>query len=261
MCLLLTAVVSYLYGSVRVGQRELRISKAARIQLAILAGVYLLQGASLWLDRFRTLVEPSERITGPGYVGTNAVIPGQTILAIAAVIVALAFFVTAFIGRWRYPLIGTALLVVSAIVVGAAIPWAVTTFQVRPNELTLESQYYQRNLDGTKAAYGIDNIEKENFQAETQARRASCATTPTPPRSCASWTRHHRPDRPSARAVPRVLPVQHPARRRPLHDQRTDARHRGVAARAQHRSARRRGLVAEHDPRLHARLRHGRGRR
>ncbi len=52
MCLLLTAVVSYLYGSVRVGQRELRISKAARIQLAILAGVYLLlQGASLWLDR------------------------------------------------------------------------------------------------------------------------------------------------------------------------------------------------------------------
>ncbi|MCM3503414.1 UPF0182 family protein [Microbacterium sp. P26] len=170
VCLLLTAVVSYLYGSVRVGQRELRISKAARIQLAILAGVYLLlQGASLWLDRFRTLVEPSERITGPGYVGTNAVIPGQTILAIAAVIVALAFFVTAFIGRWRYPLIGTALLIVSAIVVGAAIPWAVTTFQVRPNELTLESQYYQRNLDGTKAAYGIDNIEKENFQAETEA--------------------------------------------------------------------------------------------
>ncbi|MDF2666479.1 MAG: hypothetical protein K0R81_2329, partial [Microbacterium sp.] len=35
--LLLTAVVSYLYGSVRVGQRELRISKAARIQLAVLA--------------------------------------------------------------------------------------------------------------------------------------------------------------------------------------------------------------------------------
>ncbi len=76
VCLLLTGVVSYLYGSVRIGQRELRISKAARIQLAVLAGLYLLlQGASLWLDRFRQLVEPSERITGPGYVGANAVIP------------------------------------------------------------------------------------------------------------------------------------------------------------------------------------------
>ncbi|MBM3714319.1 MAG: UPF0182 family protein, partial [Actinobacteria bacterium] len=109
VCLLLTGVVSYLYGSVRVGQRELRISKAARIQLAVLAGLYLLvQGASLWLDRFRTLVEPGERITGPGYVGANAVIPGQTILAIVAVLVAVLFFVTAVIGRWRYPLIATA---------------------------------------------------------------------------------------------------------------------------------------------------------
>lgn len=171
VCLLLTAVVSYLYGSVRVGQRELRISKAARIQLAVLAGVYLLlQGASLWLDRYTTLVNQEDRITGPGYVGVNAVIPGQTILAIAAVIVAIAFFVTAIIGRWRYPLIATALLVVSAIVVGAAIPWAVTTFQVRPNQLALESQYYQRNIDSTKAAYGIDGVEKENFEATTTAQ-------------------------------------------------------------------------------------------
>ncbi|CAH0273237.1 UPF0182 family protein [Microbacterium sp. Bi128] len=171
VCLLLTAVVSYLYGSVRVGQRELRISKAARIQLAVLAGLYLLlQGGSLWLDRYTTLVSQEDRITGPGYVGVNAVIPGQTILAIAAVIVAVAFFVTAIIGRWRYPLIATALLVVSAIVVGAAIPWAVTTFQVRPNQLALESQYYQRNIDSTKAAYGIDGVEKENFEATTTAQ-------------------------------------------------------------------------------------------
>ncbi len=78
VCLLLTGVVSYLYGSVRVGQRELRISKAARIQLAILAGLYLLlQGASLWLDRFphaRRAVGAHHR---SGYVGTNAVIPGR----------------------------------------------------------------------------------------------------------------------------------------------------------------------------------------
>ena len=47
----LTAVVSYLYGSVRVGQREggrweLRISKSARIQLAILAGLAFGAGAT-----------------------------------------------------------------------------------------------------------------------------------------------------------------------------------------------------------------------
>lgn len=172
VCLLVTALVSYLYGSVRVGQRELRISKAARIQLAVLAGLYLLvQGASLWLDRYRTLVEPGAggRITGPGYTEVNAVIQGQTILAIVAVFVAILFFVTAVIGRWRYPLIATALLLVSAIVLGVGYPWIVRTFQVQPNQLALESEFYQRNIDGTQAAYGIDDLEKTDYSAVTDA--------------------------------------------------------------------------------------------
>ena len=170
VCLLVSAVVSYLYGSVRIGQRELRISKAARIQFAVLAGVYLLlQAGSLWLDRYKTMVSQSDRITGPGYTEVNAVIPGQMILAIIAVIVAILFFVTAAIGRWRYPLIATALLVVSAIVVGVAYPWVVNVVQVKPNQLSLEKTYYQRNIDATKAAYGIDGMDSSDFKASTTA--------------------------------------------------------------------------------------------
>jgi uncharacterized membrane protein (UPF0182 family) len=182
VCLLVTALVSYLYGSVRIGQRELRISKAARIQLAVIAGLYLLvQGASLWLDRYKTLVEPGTRITGPGYTGVNAIIPGLTILSIAAIIVALLFFVTAIIGRWRYPLIATALLIVSAIVVGIGYPWVINQFQVRPNELSLEREYFQRGIDMTQQAYGIDGLEKTNFEAVTDVEanqlREDAATT------------------------------------------------------------------------------------
>ncbi|MCW3494107.1 UPF0182 family protein [Microbacterium sp. SSM24] len=182
VCLLVTALVSYLYGSVRIGQRELRISKSARIQLAVIAALYLLvQGASLWLDRYKTLVEPGDRITGPGYTGVNAIIPGQTILALAAVVVAILFFVTAVIGRWRFPLIGTALLVVSAIVLGIGYPWVVNTFQVQPNRFALEQPYYQRNVDMTHEAYGVDGLEKQDFQAVTDAEagqlREDAATT------------------------------------------------------------------------------------
>ncbi|MGC5170877.1 UPF0182 family protein [Micromonospora sp. DT81.3] len=182
LCLLVTAVVSYLYGSVRIGQRELRISKGARIQVAVIAGLYLLvQGASLWLDRYKTLVDPGERITGPGYTGVNAVIPGLTILSIVAVLVAILFFVTAIIGRWRYPLIATALLIVSAIVVGVGYPWIVNTFQVQPNQFALEKDYYQRGIDMTQQAYGIDGLEKSDFQAVTDVGpnqlRADAATT------------------------------------------------------------------------------------
>lgn len=182
VCLAVTVLVSYLYGSVRVGQRELRISKAARIQLAVVAGLYLLvQAASIWLDRYKTLTQQGERITGASYVDDHAVIPGLTIIAIAAIIVALLFFVTAVIGRWRFPLIGTGLLIVSSLVVGIAYPWVLTNIQVRPNQETLESPYYQRNIDATKTAYGIDGLDKTDFKAVTDAEpgqlRADADTT------------------------------------------------------------------------------------
>ena len=182
VCLIVTVLVAYLYGSVRIGQRELRISKAARIQLAVLAGLYLaVQAASLWVDRYKTLTEQSGRSTGASYVDDHAIIPGLTILSIAAIIVAILFFITALIGRWRFPLIATALLIVTSLVVGVAYPWFVNQFQVVPNQETLESEYYQRNIDATKVAYGIDGLEKSDFQAVTDAEpgqlRADADTT------------------------------------------------------------------------------------
>ncbi len=94
----------------RSGQGELRISKAARIQLAVIAGLYLLvQAASLWLDRYKTLVESGteDRITGRRVHRRQRDHPRpQTILAILAALVAILFFVTAVIGRWRFPLVG-----------------------------------------------------------------------------------------------------------------------------------------------------------
>ena len=180
--LLVTVVVSYLYGAVRVGQRELRISKSARIQIAVIAGLYVLvQGVSLWLDRYLLMVQNDDRITGPAYTSANAVIPGLSILAISAIVVAILFFVTAIIGRWRYPLVATAVLVVATVVVGVGYPWVVNTFQVTPNKINYEAQYYQYNIDATKAAYGVSGLEQMEFSAATDAEagqlRSDAATT------------------------------------------------------------------------------------
>ncbi|MBN8205669.1 UPF0182 family protein [Microbacterium esteraromaticum] len=182
LSLVITALVSYLYGSVQIGQRELRISKPARIQLAVLAGLYLLvQAVSLWLDRYLTLVQPEGRITGAAYTGVNATIPGLAVLSIIAAVVAVLFFVTAIIGRWRFPLVGTALLVVASLVVGVGYPWVVTTFQVAPNENAYQAEFYERNINSTKAAYGVDDMEVMPFKATTDTEpgqlRADAETT------------------------------------------------------------------------------------
>ncbi|GAA3927806.1 UPF0182 family protein [Microbacterium soli] len=182
LSLVITALVSYLYGSVRIGQRELRISKPARIQLAILAGLYLaVQAVSLWLDRYLTLVQPEGRITGAGYTGVNATIPGLGILAIIAAVVAVLFLVTAVIGRWRFPLAATALFIVASLVVGMGYPWVVTTFQVKPNENSYQAEFYERNMNATKAAYGIEGMQVTPFKAATDTAagqlRADAETT------------------------------------------------------------------------------------
>lgn len=161
---------SFLYGGISIAAREFRVSKATRIQAAVLVVLFLLiQAASLWLSQYSTLTETSEIGTGAMYTGANAVIPGKQILAGIAAIVAVLFLITAFTGKWRLPVIGTALFVVSSLVLGVGYPWTVQQFKVTPDEKSLESEYIKRNIDATRAAYGLDKVQIERYDANTDA--------------------------------------------------------------------------------------------
>ncbi|MFF2369754.1 UPF0182 family protein [Agromyces sp. NPDC058110] len=182
LSLLLVAATNYLYGAIRVSGREVVISKSARVQIAITAGLYLLlQGVSIWFDQYATVTESGSLITGASYTDVHAVIPGRQILAVAAVGVAILFIVTAIVGRWRLPLVGVALLVVSSLLIGSLYPWVVQRFQVDPSPRTLEAEYIQRNIDLTRDAYGVADIEEIPFEAQTTAEpgalRADAETT------------------------------------------------------------------------------------
>ncbi|MFV0435699.1 MAG: UPF0182 family protein [Leucobacter sp.] len=161
---------SYLYGGIAFAGRDVRISKATRIQTAIVAALYLLlQGAALWLDQYRLLTGTAGLRTGAMFQDVHAVLPGKQILAGIAIIVAILFLITAFTGKWRLPVIGTALFLVSSLVLGVGYPWAVQQFQVKPDEKSLESEYIERNIEATRTAYGIDNVEVERYDAITDA--------------------------------------------------------------------------------------------
>lgn len=159
----------YLYGALRVAGREVRIAKAARVQIAVTAALYLaLQGISIWLDQYATLAETGRLITGASYTDVRAVIPTRAILALAAAIVAALFLVTAIVGRWRLPVIGTALLVVVSLLLGSIYPWVVQRFQVDPSP-SLEFPYIQRNIEATREAYGVAGVQKIPYQVSTAA--------------------------------------------------------------------------------------------
>jgi uncharacterized membrane protein (UPF0182 family) len=170
IALLLAAGVHIIYGSIKFNGRETLVSRAARIQIGVTAFLYLLtQGASLWLDQYSTLTSSAGLFTGASYSDVNAAIPGLQILALISVVVALLFLVAAFVGKWRLPVVATGLMVVSSLILGGLFPWAVQTFQVIPNERVLESPYIQRNLDATSKAFGIDTVERVEYNAVVDA--------------------------------------------------------------------------------------------
>ena len=169
---LATLATSYLYGALRFNGREIRISRSARIQLATMGAIYLaLQAVSIWLDQYATLATSTttDLITGASYADVTAVIPGRAILAGIAAVVAILFIITAIIGRWRLPIVGTALLLVSGILIGAVYPWVVQRFQVEPSARTVEADYIARNIEATRDAYGVADVTETPYSATTDA--------------------------------------------------------------------------------------------
>jgi len=167
----------YLYGGIRIEERGgIFVSKAARIHISVAVALFLLlQAANYWLDRFGTLNNQDGRVAGALYTDVNAVIPTKTILAVAAILVAILFVIGAILGRWKLPLVGSAMLVVTALVAGGIYPFIVQQYQVRPSEKSMEREYIGHNIDMTRAAYGLSGIEVTPYNATVDAQKNALA--------------------------------------------------------------------------------------
>jgi uncharacterized protein len=123
----------------------------------------------LWLQQYEALVSASSGFLafGAGFTEVNATIPARAILAGIAVIVAILFLLTAIIGRWRLAVVGTALYIVSGLVIGLGYPSLIQRFQVDPSARTLEREFIDRNIQATRDAYGVADIVEISYDAST----------------------------------------------------------------------------------------------
>ena len=172
---LIPALIFHLvYGGIKFNGRSAQLTKVARIQISSLAAfVMVLLGMNIWLGQYETMTSPSGLFTGATYSDVNAAIPAAQILTAIAFVVALLFVVVAVIARWRLAILGTGLMLVTSILLAGVWPGIVHTFQVVPNERTLEAQYIQRNIEATRAAYGLDKVETIAYDAKTTATQGA----------------------------------------------------------------------------------------
>ena len=161
--LITSVIVQYLYGGLRLQPRGDRASTGAQVQLSLLiAAILILKSVAYWFDRFGLEVQSQSLVlgfTGMKYTDVNAVLPSLNILTFVALIVAALFILNALRRSWAIPLMGLGLLVLTSIVAGGIYPFFVQQFQVRPSELVREQPYIERNIEATRAAYGLDSAE------------------------------------------------------------------------------------------------------
>jgi uncharacterized membrane protein (UPF0182 family) len=166
LAIIASVAVHYLYGGIRLQVREDRTTVAARVQLSVLLGlVVLLKAVAYWFDRYALALKDSKLITGLTYTDVNAVLPAKAILTGIAIVCALLFFANIVRRSWVLPAAGTALLVISSVLIAGLYPAAIQTFQVKPSESSKEAEFIQRNIDATRAAFGLEDVTVRDYQA------------------------------------------------------------------------------------------------
>ena len=166
LAIIASSVVHYLYGGIRLQVQEDRTTVAARVQLSVLlGGVVLMKAVAYWFDRYHLALKESKLITGLTYTDVNATLPAKAILAAIAVVCALLFFANIVRRSWVLPAAGTALLVISSVLIAGIYPGAIQQFQVKPSESSKEAPFIQRNIDATRDAYGLSDVEVSDYQA------------------------------------------------------------------------------------------------
>ncbi|MDT3396366.1 UPF0182 family protein [Streptomyces sp. B1866] len=172
LSLVAAVLVHYLYGGLRITSPGARATGAATGHLSVLLGVFVsLKAVAYWLDRYGLAVKssgfkPTRHWTGLRYVDANAYLPAKTILFCIAVICAGLFFATLWRRTWQLPVIGFGLMVLSAVLIGGLYPAIVQKFQVQPNEQAKEAPYIRKNIEATRAAYGIDGAKVADYKGE-----------------------------------------------------------------------------------------------
>jgi uncharacterized membrane protein (UPF0182 family) len=167
-------ITHYIFGGIRLTGRAGQVSSAARAQLAILAGVFvLLKAAAYYLDRYELLFsDRSPLFTGATYTDLNAVMPAKLILLFISIICAAAFFAAVFRRNLQLPAIATVLLVLSSVLIGAAWPQVLQQFSVAPNAQQREALSIERNIKATRDAYGLNNINEVSYSGQSTASPA-----------------------------------------------------------------------------------------
>lgn len=171
LTLLIVALIGLflIYGTANLAElqrdrRQMFASSALRRHAAALGGLLLLLWAAGYVfDIFNLLYSDRGVAFGASYTDLRATLWALRLQLVFMGLAALAVFYNVLRPNVRLPLITGGLWLAASVIVGGLLPGILQRYVVEPNELTLEAPYIQYNIDFTRFAFALDQVETRDF--------------------------------------------------------------------------------------------------
>jgi uncharacterized membrane protein (UPF0182 family) len=119
-----------------------------------------------WMDLNELLFTKRGVVFGPGYTDVTTQIWVLKLMMGLYGLAALAVIFFAIRPDWRIPAAAIVLLILVSVLGRGIYPSLIQKFQVVPNEIAAEKPYLEKNIQYTRLAYGLTQMEEQEFPTE-----------------------------------------------------------------------------------------------
>ena len=167
MVTLVTAGVHALNGGIRLQIQGRKVTPLAKVHLSVLfAALAMVRAVDYWFSRYDLTRSTRSVVQGATYTDVNAQLPATQLMILVSLAVAVLFLANFRQRGWRLPILATVLWIVIAVSAGGIYPAVVQRFVVQPNVSTMELPFIERNIDATKAAMGLGDVERTRLDLQ-----------------------------------------------------------------------------------------------
>ncbi|UOF92132.1 UPF0182 family protein [Fodinisporobacter ferrooxydans] len=137
-------------------KKEILMDRKARRHVAAIWALFLiLWGIGYYLNRYDLLYDDSGVVYGAGYTQIHVQLPYDVAAMVISIVGAALLYAGVLRGKLKWAATGP-LALVALMIVGGIVQLWVQKVNVGGNEVAYETPYLKRNIEATRAAFGID---------------------------------------------------------------------------------------------------------
>ena len=159
-----TVSAHYLNGGIRLQTPGQRVTPQVKAHVSVLLGVLaLIKAVQYYFQRYELNFSTRGVVHGATYTDVHAQLRALELLIFISLAASVLFLLNIRRQGWVLPAIGVSLWGFVLLIVGTVIPAVMQKFVVDPAEIRKERPFIARNIEATRRAYGIEQVDQKTF--------------------------------------------------------------------------------------------------